>query len=264
MSPLPAHYTKHLSQLQYPFRQSTFYLTQLDNGQTNGSALWLGAQCLSCYLADVLAKKSFTSRPKAIELGSGIGLTSLVMATLGWDVLATDLPDVIASVLFPNITRNLPTLPPGAGTIQVRSLDWLKLPEEWNWQDPVSIAPSSPKTHEWLEEGEMLEPPFDLILSADTLYSPSLSEPLLRTLHALAMKSVKATSGHAPPVYICLERRDPILIDQVLADARDHWNFVTERIPHKKVAKALERGGLQWEREDWDGVEIWKLSMKTV
>lgn len=78
-SPLPAHETKHISQLQYPFRTSVFHLTQLDNGLTNGTGLWLGAQCLSLFLADIYGRTVLRStRPRAIELGSGIGLSALV------------------------------------------------------------------------------------------------------------------------------------------------------------------------------------------
>ena len=52
LSPRPAHRTKHLALLRYPFRNTVFDLAQSNNGLTNGTALWLGAQCLSLYLAD--------------------------------------------------------------------------------------------------------------------------------------------------------------------------------------------------------------------
>lgn len=87
--PRPAHKTKQEETLVYPFLSSTFQLRQLDNGQSNGTGLWLGAQCLSLYLADVnstLTKAanhrikhsdSKDRRPRAIELGSGVGLGAL-------------------------------------------------------------------------------------------------------------------------------------------------------------------------------------------
>ena len=84
----PAHETKHVPLLQYPFRSHIFHLVQLDNGATNGTGLWLGAQCMSLYLSDLLKNKSSTStsgpfagakrRNRAIELGSGIGLSACV------------------------------------------------------------------------------------------------------------------------------------------------------------------------------------------
>ena len=83
----PAHETKHIPLLDYPFRNYVFHLAQLDNGATNGTGLWLGAQCLSLYLSDTLKYKSPSSptgpssraRPRAIELGSGIGLSACVL-----------------------------------------------------------------------------------------------------------------------------------------------------------------------------------------
>ena len=63
-------------------------------------------------------------------------------------------------------------------------------------------------------------------------------------------------------MYICLERRDPGLIDYALSEARDMWNFTVERVPHKKVVKTMDKGGVRWDKDDWDGVEIWKLSLR--
>lgn len=75
----PAHRTKHIPVLTYPFASSTFHLAQLDNGVSNGTALWLGAQCLSLYLAQVHSKHKPSQSvipPRVVELGSGIGLTA--------------------------------------------------------------------------------------------------------------------------------------------------------------------------------------------
>ena len=84
MSLRPAHETKHIQELQYPFLASTFHLAQHDNGLANGTALWLGAQCLSIYLAQLYGTKhripsqQQQRRPRVIELGSGIGLSAYV------------------------------------------------------------------------------------------------------------------------------------------------------------------------------------------
>ena len=73
--PLPAHQTKHLPTLTYPFNGCTFLLAQSSDGTSNGTALWLGAQLLSVYAASALDAR----RPKAVELGSGVGLTACVL-----------------------------------------------------------------------------------------------------------------------------------------------------------------------------------------
>jgi hypothetical protein len=73
----PAHRTKHIPLLSYTFANIPFRLNQLDNGASNGTTLWLGGQCLALYLAECHTKyKSPGHAPRAIELGSGIGLTA--------------------------------------------------------------------------------------------------------------------------------------------------------------------------------------------
>lgn len=190
----------------------------------------------------------------------------LALCSLGWDVLATDLPDVISSVLSANISHNLSNLPPACGSVHVRILNWTIPPDEWTWDNRLYIAASAedhmglpPQPSSQCEE--RLLPPFDMILSADTLYEPSLVEPLLRTLHHLSTLSLNSAK-RPPPVYLCVERRDPGLMDQALALARDTWNFTVERVPRKKITKAMEKGGLVWEPEEWDDVEIWKLNLR--
>jgi hypothetical protein len=54
LSILPAQDTKHLPLLQYPFKNHIFQLSQSNDGASNGSALWLGGQVLTAYLANVL------------------------------------------------------------------------------------------------------------------------------------------------------------------------------------------------------------------
>lgn len=94
----PAHHTKHLPVLAYPFNNVAFHLVQRDDGISNGTALWLGAQVLSVYLSAEFKGKSRktieagtddsalvlhdTARPKVVELGSGIGLTACVRLSI--------------------------------------------------------------------------------------------------------------------------------------------------------------------------------------
>ncbi|THH06757.1 hypothetical protein EW145_g3875 [Phellinidium pouzarii] len=348
---LPAHQTKHLSTLVYPFFDTTLTLSQSDDGDSNGTALWLGAQCLSVFLASVLP--TFTSTPtsnprrdsrtasafpgavtslilkpvgtqiiiqvsrctrsltsafafvyinqyapaiasnpfRAVELGSGVGLSALAMASLGWDILATDTPAVINAVLKPNITRNAHFL---RGNVHVRALDWTVPPEEWTWTDSTCVAsPSSSRSTSTSNssssvsaskvnpdnsaedsnvEDSLLGPPFDLILTSDTVYAPNLVSPLLRTLRHLCLLSPSPSSkrklrlkySHAP-LYLALEARDPEVISSFFAQARNLWGFSAVRIPLQRVRRAMARGGLgNWERSEWEGVEIWRMVLLNV
>ncbi|KAI0094008.1 hypothetical protein BDY19DRAFT_902689 [Irpex rosettiformis] len=268
---LPAHETKHIATLEYKFRNSTFHLNQRNDGSTNGTALWMGGQVLSAWLAEHYSKKSRSKkcadptarRPRVIELGSGIGLTALAMCSLGWDVFATDLPAVVDSVLLQNIATNMPNLPPGSGTIEVRVLDWNVPPMEWIWQDDRVIASETRNPSEsnspTLEATTRLAPAFDLIISADTVYSPSLVAPLLRAVDHLS----KQTSGdepartQQPSIFICLERRDPIVIERLLDEAKK--TYTIEQVPERTMLQTMEKNGLTWNKNDWDGLEIWSF-----
>lgn len=167
--------------------------------------------------------------------------------------MATDLPDVIDSVLGQNVSDNAHLV---TGDIQVRELDWVIEPECWSWADTKSV--SSPSLVK--DPPALLGPPFDLIVTSDTLYIPQLAQPLLRTIHALA--SLSSVGGKSPLTLLCFERRDPLLIDHTLNDARKVWGLKPERISHRKLAQAMDKAGLEWNKEDWDGVELWKLKLE--
>ena len=188
---------------------------------------------------------------------------SLALCSLGWDVLATDLPDVIDSVLAQNISSNLTSLPPESGTIQLRALDWTIPPEKWSWEDDTIIASSSiPTTLTSNADGRfpLLVAPFDLIITADTIYSPHLVVPLLRTLRHIYSISIRDDGhgkAHYPQVFVCIERRDPALVDGFLDEARR--SFGVTRVQSRKMFEAMERKGLSWAKEDWEGMEIWEF-----
>jgi hypothetical protein len=193
------------------------------------------------------------------------------LASLGWDVLATDLPNVITTVLSQNIGGNVAALPVDSGSIEIRELDWTVPPENWTWNDDTTIASTCERSQaasdctlplSQVNSGSQ-GPPFDLIVTSDTIYSPELVLPLLRSLHALCQMSRKSSASNirSPPVYLCLERRDPALIDRTLAEAKNVWGFTAVRILHRKIAKAMDKGGVKWPREDWEGIEIWKLTL---
>ncbi len=186
---------------------------------------------------------------------------------MGWDVIATDLQDVISAVLSPNISRNRANLPPGSGAIQVRLLDWTIPPDSWLWDNPNVIASQHRDPPEYPaqdNQNPILRPPFDLIISSDTLYLAELVTPLMRSLHEVSRLSVSASpEARAPPIYLCVERRDPGMMDRALSEAKEVWNFKVERVPHKRLAKAMEKGGARWGKGEWDDVEIWKLNLQT-
>ena len=223
---LPAHQTKHLSQLPYHFRTPavTFLLHQTDTSGSTGSSLWLSSQVLASYLVSEYRPSTRPPPERVIELGAGTGLLSLLLAHLGSQhVSATDIPPVLDAVLSPNVQRAAL-----GNRVHVTHLDW---------------SQPSPLTQDR----------FDLILTADTVYQPSLTPHLWATISKLLTTSPKAR------VLLALERRDPATIDHAISLAQSDYKLSLHRIPHRKVRKAfnLYGHGNEWDPDDWQGVEIW-------
>ncbi|PWY98723.1 hypothetical protein BCV70DRAFT_201516 [Testicularia cyperi] len=277
---LPAHRTKHLSRLSYRFRSLgiTLNLTQRNDTNSTGSSLWLSSQVLSSYLIHTYSSKesrasiSAASTPaikankanrRAIELGSGTGLLSLLLATLGWSVLATDIPPVLDTVLRPNVEEGayqlVNTAQISADQLAVHELDWTTKPNLWHWDQagPCTVAPATQSSNDNPDAGTV-EHDFELILTADTVYEPSLVRPLVSIISHL----YRTRSGSSKPtVLLALERRDSNHIDGALQVASDDFGLDFKQIPAKRVRKIFDTlgEGATWSRQDWDGVEIWKL-----
>ncbi|GAA5843677.1 hypothetical protein JCM9279_000099, partial [Rhodotorula babjevae] len=201
---------------------------------------------LAVYLADLLSSSSTSaarSSQRAIDVGSGTGLVALALSALGYRTLATDLPALVDGVLGVNCSSSAASTLPG--TLVAAPLDWF---------DSTLHFPPAPHA-----------PPFDLVTTADTVYDPSLSAPLLRTLARLSLLGRPPLSP--APVYLALERRDPLLVESFLASARDAHGFKLARVDPARLQRLVERpeadgGTLAWlDEADWDGIEVWKLKL---
>lgn len=87
-----------------------------------GACVWDGAIILSAYLASQPRHRYIGC--KAIELGAGVGLVSLVLGKLGGHVHATDI-DKLVPLLRTNVEKNdLNRIVPEKGHVDVSSLEW--------------------------------------------------------------------------------------------------------------------------------------------
>lgn len=232
--PQPASSTKHLSILHHsiPFTDKTLPLHQISSSTTGestgttGSTLWLSAQLLSLYLLSLPPPRRNIT---VLDLGSGIGYLPLCLKSKGYEVIATDIPQVIESVLNRNINDGLAVI--GDGAIEVIPLDWTQVSSN-------GLPPSL--------KGRKI----DIITTSDTFYAPHLLGPLLETLCALSLESTTQ-----PVIYVGLERRDPGLIDRAMEEAKS-MGLKLNRIDGGRIEKLMVDAG--WEVEEWDDVEIWK------
>ncbi|XP_042533827.1 protein-lysine methyltransferase METTL21D isoform X3 [Dipodomys spectabilis] len=137
-----------------------------------GCVVWDAAIVLSKYLETPAFSREGThalSRRSVLELGSGTGAVGLMAATLGADVVVTDLEE-LQDLLKMNIRMNKHLV---TGSVQTKVLKW----------------------------GEEIEdfPPPDYILMADCIYYEESLEPLLKTL--------KDLSGSETCIICCYEQR---------------------------------------------------------
>jgi hypothetical protein len=129
-----------------------------------GGRLWPSASVLGNYL---LQHRSKLTGKRVLELGSGIGLGGMVAAMAGAHVTLTDGAPEVVRLLQRNTARNIAAIEACGGSISAcHMLRW----GEW---DDVERACSK-------------HGPFDIIIGADLLYSPSGYTPLLDTLHQLS------------------------------------------------------------------------------
>jgi len=147
-------------------------------------------------------------------------------------VIATDISQVIESVLERNIKDGLTVIDPAGPTgIEVIPLDWTQVSSNG--------LPTSLKGRK-----------IDIITTSDTFYALHLLIPLLETLHAVSLES-----RTQPVIYVGLERRDPGLTHRAMEEARV-MGLKLNKIDGGRIEKLMVEAG--WEVEEWDDVEIWK------
>lgn len=121
-----------------------------------------------------LVKADHTTKPQILELGSGTGLVGLAMASLGADVVLTDLPSI-----YPNLARNIGDnynlVHQNGGSVRGGVLDWT---------NPTVCEVFSDHTADLSEGGDLLGTKFPVILAADSLYSPEHPRWLVDTIGA--------------------------------------------------------------------------------
>lgn len=170
----------------------------------------------------------------AVELGAGVGLTSMLLALLGWKIFATDIEPSLSTVLKPTIEANSDALSSADGSCTALHLDWLAVDDTARTLFGDSI---------------------DLIVTTDTIYASDLVDPLFRAIKALA------TPGHTR-ILLALERRDPAMVDGALQRAREVHGVSFKPIDPEVIVKAAAaHGNKAWTSEDIEDVQVLELTL---
>jgi predicted nicotinamide N-methyase len=134
---------------------------------------WADVWPSSIVLAEKLLELKGTGRT-ALELGCGVGLSTLAATSAGFDVLSTDYYEDALDVTRANVFRNLGTI------ARTRMVDWRHFPEDLGR--------------------------FDLVFASDVLYEKEYAELLPLLLHRLLVPggiALIADPGRvAAPVFV--------------------------------------------------------------
>ena len=84
--------------------QQCFQVLAIQKGAGNGAVQWNAGSQLTLFLAKYM---SSCGGGKALELGCGLGLTSIVLAMMGYEVTATDGNEELLTCTRTNLEANL-------------------------------------------------------------------------------------------------------------------------------------------------------------
>lgn len=183
-----------------------------------------------------------------------MGYLPLCLAAWGLDVIATDIEPVVSTVLTPNAAEGLDVIRREMARRGVLASVGTITPLELDWINYVAADTTPPSDLPDPLRGDYL----DLIITTDTLYAPSLTQPLWSTLtHFSNLSRSRHPKGKAPELLLALENRDPGMIAQAL-DVGRAMGWILKRVPDTRVQKGVEKAGWGWGRAEWEGVEVWK------
>jgi predicted nicotinamide N-methyase len=147
--------------LNFVFASHVIQIQEDWSGEGSGLAgmQWLGGVTLARYFDDARHfPASWFVGKRVVEVGAGIGLTSILLALLGADVVLTDM----------DVTKALPNVdamasPTARARVTIAELDWF-----------------APQVERF--QGQ----PIDVVVAGDCCYQPAVIAPLLQTLWALS------------------------------------------------------------------------------
>ncbi|XP_038065686.1 methyltransferase-like protein 22 [Patiria miniata] len=191
-----------------------------------GLQVWQGCLLLCDFL--LTHREMFKGRV-ALEMGSGVGLASIVMATAASHVFATDTGTNVLEMCQRNIDHNCHNLvgysdkSEEKAVVQVRELDWLQSTKSTDDPGPFQW---SDKDIEKLEE-------VTVIIAADVVYDDDLTDAFFNTLIRLM------STGKDKTAFLALEKRLNFTIQDldVTCKAYDHFRWHITRLTSSQDVK---------------------------
>lgn len=211
-----------------------------------GLQVWLGSLLLADYIVD---NKDTFQDVRALELGAGPGLASIVMATVAKQVFCTDTGVEILETCERNAWNNR-HLYRDSGAICVRELNWmsdsLKKEGAYSWTPADVEALTS----------------VQVVIAADVIYDDTLTDAFFNTINRLM---------HHPPsksLFLSLEKRLNFTLSEleVACPAYDHFRECLSKLQRTEGALHYDVQRidttfpqfLQYERTQQ--LELWKIT----
>jgi len=225
-----------------------------DEGYTSAGAtgfkIWTGSRLLIETLAwrhvsdgERLKQLQFDFEHGAnvVELGAGVGVVGSYLASVGANVLLTDLHTLVDNAIDQNLKRN-------AGKSDPKECPtWLQ-PHGRNigkgWADCVELDWTI-SLEDQLTEEQITE--IDYIVASDVVFLVGMLEPLLETVAAIFAKCKERRSRRQPTFILSFQRRDS-------KDGEDSASFTTVR----RILTCVEQRGWKLDCLAWRQVQIKK------
>ncbi|XP_057674000.1 methyltransferase-like protein 22 [Corythoichthys intestinalis] len=221
-----------------------------------GKQVWRGALLLADF---ILSQPLMFKGATVIELGAGVGLTSVIMSTLAKRVYCTDVGDDLLSMCQRNIVLNEQMIELAGGEVRVRQLDWLR----------SDLCTDADVELSWTEEEVAdIHDNVSFIIAADVCYDDDLTDGFFRTLYRLC-----SNFAHNCTIFISIEKRFNFTLQKmdVSCDAYNHFQHCLSQLEDMVDGKCLFTVEqlpstfpqfLQYERIDQ--LELWKVTANRV
>nr|XP_022918158.1 methyltransferase-like protein 22 [Onthophagus taurus]XP_022918159.1 methyltransferase-like protein 22 [Onthophagus taurus] len=198
-----------------------------------GLQIWRGAFLLADWL--IYNNKDLPKDGVILELGSGVGLTSII-AAMYRNVICTDIDQGgILNLISENVKRNKSLT---KHQVSVLKLDFL--------------------SENFTEEIEVLLPKVKIILAADVIYDDMITQAFVATLQKLLLKCPQCV------VYIALEKRYVFTVNDcdTCAPCYEYFLECLEKVPKINSELLPLDFGQYFEYDRVKELVLWKITSK--
>ncbi|KAL6058897.1 Methyltransferase-like protein 22 [Balamuthia mandrillaris] len=190
-----------------------------------GLQLWRGALLLSDYL--LYEGHRLFQGCSAMDLGCGVGLTSIVMAMFASTLWATDYEEEILKNCERNIQLNSYLFNSSnacsSNPVHVKMLDWSK-----GIQTAEENGGCKDERFCWSSEEMKEVARVSVFLAADVIYEDSITDSFFHTLRQLMQLTESEEGGsQASTAYIAIEKRINFTLEDLAPTAKAYSHFRT-------------------------------------